>query len=131
LAGAPGGAGGAAATTGPRRRRGQQPGRPGHGRRNYDHLPARHETAERPPPQRRGAPCGRPLTPCGSEPPLSTLIEVDVRGHRRLRRRRYRPTCACGTRPERVVAPPPARLIPKSCLGVSLGVALLLDKYAS
>ena len=113
------------------RRRGQQPGRPGHGRRQYQELPATYETAVLPPEQQHCTTCGLPFTPCGSEPHLTTLVEVDVRAHRRvIRRRRYRPTCACGTHPEIIPAPPAARLIPNSALGVSVWVLLLLDKYA-
>ena len=116
----------------PRRRRGQQPGRPGHGRRLYDHLPATAETADLPAQQRHCTTCGRPFAPCGSEPQLTTLVEVEVRAYRRLiRRRRYRPTCACGTHPDLLAAPPPPRLIPHSALGVSVWVLVLLDKYAS
>jgi len=57
-------------------------------------------------------------------------LEVEVRAHRRvIRRRRYRPTCSCGVHSGIVTAPPPPRLIPKSILGVSIWVAILLDKY--
>jgi transposase len=114
----------------PRRRRGQQPGRPGHGRRRYDHLPATCETLELLPEQRQCATCGLPFAPAGSEPQRTTLLEVTVRAHRRvLRRRRYRPVCACGAHPNLIATPTP-RLLPKSSLGVSVWVALLLDKYA-
>ena len=127
LAGAP--AAGAAPTA--PRRRGQQPGRPGHGRRRYAELPATAETLELPAEQRRCATCGQPFAPCGSEPGVRTIVEVEVRAHRRLvRRRRYRPTCACGTHPDVVAAPPVPRLIPHSALGVSVWVLVLLDKYA-
>ena len=52
----------------------------------------------------------------------STILEIDVRAHRRvIRRRRYRPTCSCGAHPGIVTAPPPDRLIPKSMLGISIG----------
>lgn len=84
-----------------------------------------------PPEQRQCVSCGLPFAPCGSEPHVSTLVEVAVRAHRRLiRRRRYRPTCTCGSHPNLLVAPPPARLIPNSALGVSVWVLVLLDKYA-
>jgi transposase len=57
-------------------------------------------------------------------------LEVEVRAHRRvIRRRRYRPSCSCGVHSGIVTAPPPPRLIPKSILGVSIWVAILLDKY--
>jgi transposase len=115
----------------PRRHRGQQHGRPGPGRRPYKDLPVTDETADVPPEQRQCRTCGRPFAPCGSEPHPTTLVEVAVGAHRRrIRRRRYRPTCACGTHPDLITAPPPGRLIPKSALGVSVWVRVLLDKYA-
>jgi transposase len=55
---------------------------------------------------------------------------VEVKAHRRLiRRHRYRPTCTCGVHPGLVTAPPAPRVIPKSILGVSVWVNVLLDKY--
>lgn len=112
-----------------RRPRGQQTGQAGHGRRNYRQLPARIEDA-----QLSGADCccpqcQLPFQPIGGTED-STVLEIDVRAHRRVvRRRRYRPTCQCGVVPQVVTAPPPPRLIPKSILGVSIWVTVLLDKY--
>ena len=60
----------------------------------------------------------------------STVIEVDVRAHRRvIRRRRYRPSCNCPGNPGIITAPAPAQLIAKSIFGISVWVELLLDKY--
>jgi transposase len=113
----------------PRRNRGQQRGRTGPKRRDYSHLPAVVEDHELPPEQCRCSQCGQPFADFpGTEEAI--LLEVEVRAHRRvIRRRRYRPTCSCAAHPGIVIAPPPPRLIPKSFLGVSIWVALLLDKY--
>jgi transposase len=113
----------------PRRNRGQQRGRTGPKRRDYSHLPAVVEDHELPPEQCRCSRCGQPFADFpGTEEAI--ILEVDVRAHRRvIRRRRYRPTCSCAAHPGIVVAPPPSRLIPKSLLGVSIWVDLLLDKY--
>jgi transposase len=112
-----------------RRRRGQQPGRPGPRRRDHSHLPAVVEDREIPGDQCCCRRCGRPFRPVsGTED--STVLEVEVRAHRRvIRRHRYRPTCACGAHPGIVTAPPAPRVIPKSSLGISLWVTALLDKY--
>ena len=112
-----------------RRRRGQQPGKPGHGRRDHGPLPARVEEHAWPPDQQCCSQCGQPFADFpGTED--STLLEVEVKAHRRIiRRRRYRPTCSCGVHPGIVTTPPPPRLLPKSNLGVSLWVTVLLDKY--
>jgi hypothetical protein len=59
------------------------------------------------------------------------ILEVAVRAYRRVyHRRRYHPTCACAGLPGIVTAPPPPKLIPKSHLGVSVWVEVLLDKFA-
>ena len=113
----------------PRRPRGQQPGKPGPKRRDYSHLPAVVEDHELPPDQCKCSRCGQPFGDFpGTED--SIILEVDVKAHRRvIRRRRYRPTCSCAAHPGIVTAPPPPRVIPKSILGVSIWVTLLLDKY--
>jgi transposase len=111
------------------RPRGQQAGRPGHGRRDYRALAATVEDA-----QLTGAAgccpqCHQPFQPLGGTHD-STVLEITVRAHRRIvRRHRYRPTCSCGVVPQVVTAPPPPRLISKSRLGISLWVTVLLDKY--
>jgi transposase len=109
--------------------RGQQKGQPGHGRRDHSHLPEVLEVLDLPQDQCCCQDCGQPFAPhSGSEE--TTILEIDVRAHRRvIRRKRYRPTCDCGRNPGIITAPPPPRLIPKSILGVSIWVTVLLDKY--
>jgi transposase len=111
------------------RPRGQQRGRPGHPRRDYAHLPAVEQILELPAQEQRCSRCGQPFAAFpGTDD--SMVLEVEVRAHRRIyRRRRYRPTCSCGTHPGIVTAPPPAKVIPKSILGVSVWVTVLLDKF--
>jgi transposase len=111
------------------RPRGQQRGRPGPQRRDYAHLPAIEQVLELPQEQQRCAGCGQPFAAFpGTDD--TTVLEIEVRAHRRIyRRRRYRPTCSCGTHPGIVTMPTPARVIPKSTLGVSVWVTLLLDKF--
>jgi transposase len=111
------------------RPRGQQRGQPGHGRRDYSHLPFTVEDSEL-----VGDACGCPRCHLpfealgGSED--TTILEIEVRAHRRIvRRRRYRPTCQCGVVPGVLTAAPPPRVIPKSIFGVSVWVTVLLDKY--
>jgi len=87
------------------------------------------QVVELPAAEQRCSDCGCPFVPFpGTEE--ATVLEIDVRAHRRVyHRRRYRPTCSCGTHPGVVTAPPPAKLIPKSRLGVSVWVTVLLDKF--
>jgi transposase len=111
------------------RPRGQQPGKPGPKRRDYSHLPAVEQVLELPPEQQRCSECGQPLAPFpGTDD--TTVLEIEVRAHRRIyRRRRYRPTCSCGSHPGIVTASGPGKVIPKSLLGVSVWVTVLLDKF--
>jgi transposase len=111
------------------RPRGHQRGRPGPKRRNFSHLPAVEQILELPVEQQRCSDCGQPFSAFpGTDDAI--VLEIEVRAHRRIyRRRRYRPTCPCGTHPGIVTAPPPAKVIPKSILGISVWVAVLLDKF--
>jgi transposase len=111
------------------RRRGQQPGRRGPRRRHHTHLDPVVQERQLPEQECCCRDCGRPFAPVsGTED--STILEIEVKAHRRIiRRRRYRPTCDCGAHPGLITAPPAPRVIPKSILGVSIWVTVLLDKY--
>lgn len=99
-------------------------------RRDYSHLPAHEEFVELPEAEQVCPRCGRPWRE-RSDTEDSEQIEIEVQGYRRvLRRRRYQATCTCAGCQTRT-APPPPKLIPKSLLGTSVWVELLLDKYAS
>ena len=93
-------------STPPRRPRGQQRGKPGPKRRDYSHLPAVVEDKVLPPDQCRCSRCGQPFADFpGTED--SIILEIEVRAHRRvIRRRRYRPTCSCAAIP---ASSPPRR----------------------
>jgi transposase len=115
----------------PRRPRGQQRGRHGPRRRDNARLPAAVEEHEIPGDRCCCRDCGRPFAPVSGTAD-STILEVEVRAYRRvIRRHRYRPTCDCGAHPGIVTAPPAPRALPKSILGTSLLVELLVDKYLS
>lgn len=115
--------------TSPPRPRGQQRGKPGPTRRDYSHLPCEEELHDLAEADKHCPCCGLPFEPFpGSED--STVLEIDVRAHRRvIRRRRYKPTCTCPDNRGIITAAGPAKLIPKSIFGVSIWVELLLDKY--
>lgn len=112
------------------RKRGQQRGAAGHGRRRRgEHLPSVEEIWDLDGQQRCCATCQRPYAPM-QQSEDSEIIEVEVRAHRRvIRRRRYRPTCQCPGQPGIVTAPGPAKLIAKASLGISVWVAVLIDKF--
>lgn len=113
----------------PRQPRGQRKGQPGPQRRNYGHLPVVEKLIELPADQCCCPQCGLSCTPINTED--SEQLEVEVRAHRRrYRRRRYQRRCACPG-PRTLIAPPPPKLIPKSLLGTSVWVDILLGKYFS
>lgn len=111
-----------------RRRRGQQPGAPGHGRRPRVELPTEtctHELACGTPSCPR---CGKPYRAFGTED--SEEVEYEVRVYRRVHRRaRYVQTCDCEHALGVITAPVPAKLIPKGMFAVSFWVHTLLEKY--
>jgi transposase len=113
----------------PRCPRGQQRGQRGHGRRDHTQLPVAEEIRDLPEAAQCCANCGLPFVPFpGTQD--SEVLEIEVRAHRRrIGRRRYRPTCQCGCNPGIVTASPEPRLIPRSILGISIWLEVLLDKY--
>src|SRR5271166_1767898 len=113
----------------PKRPRGRQPGQPAPQRRDYSHLPAREQFIDLPEAEPVCPDCGLPLKACGTED--SEQLEIDIVVYRReIRRRRAQRTCGCPG-PRTVTAPPAPKLIPKSLLGTSVWVEILLDKFAS
>ena len=111
------------------RKRGQQPGSPGHGRRACATLPVVVEVRDLSTAEQCCPVCGAAFRPFPG-PEESTIIEVQVQAHvRHIQRLRYRKVCRCRPSPGIVTAPPAPRLIPKSPLGVSVWTEVLLDKY--
>src|SRR5215831_6925982 len=111
------------------RKRGQQPGSPGHGRRDRATLPVVVEVRDLSPEEKRCRRCGEAFRPFPA-PETSTIIEVQVQAHvRRIQRSRYHRVCRCPHVPGIVTAPPAPRLIPKSPIGMSVWTEVLLDKY--
>jgi len=116
---------------GPKRQRGHQPQQPGHGRRDYSHLPVIEKTVELPADECVCPKCGKPRVEM-AESEDSEVLEVDVRPYRRrIRRKRYRAGCDCPDVAQTLTAPVPGKLIPKGRYGVSIWVLILLDKFAS
>ena len=113
-----------------KKKRGQQPDRPGPARRDYSHLPVREEFIDIGPEACVCDRCGKPLADLGQTED-SEQVEIElVVYRRRIRRRRYRQTCNCPGPQTRTAAMPP-KLIPKGRYGNSLWVHLLLEKFHS
>ena len=112
-----------------KRKRGQQPGAAGHGRRLHEHLPKVEEQWDFPEEEKQCRHCGLPFGELpGTED--SEEVVVEVKAHRRvIKRKRYKPVCECPSNPGIITAPGPAKLIPKGGLHLSFWVMVLLDKF--
>ena len=109
--------------------RGQQTGKPGHGRSPRPHLERKTETHNPPDKDRLCPCCGAPYVQNGSYE--SKLIEIKVKAHvRKVRRPRWRKTCDCALAPKEVTAPPVLRLFSNTAYGISFWGYFLLECYA-
>lgn len=112
---------------GQRRRRGQQPGSRGHGRRDYTHLPTEERVADVPEAERVCPRCGAEYAPFGEE--CCEQIDWQVKLVRIVHRRpSYRRTCRCAVRGV-LVAPRPAKPIAKGRFTAGFCARLLTEKY--
>jgi transposase len=115
------------------RKRGQQPGKPGHGRRDYSHLPAVEETLVLKETHARCSHCGLVYQALAGSESSEVIEMINVQAYRRIiHRKRYQRCCHCRQNkdPVIVMAPNTERLLPKSKLGISVWAHLLLTKYA-
>jgi transposase len=111
------------------RPRGQTPNSQGHGRTLRPHLPIIEEWHALPSHQTSCPQCAKPYVGT-SKTEDSDIIEINVAAHiRRIKRQCYRKGCDCPNVPFLITASPAPRLIPKSSLGVSVWVEVLLQKY--
>jgi len=113
----------------PKKKRGQQPGRPAPKRRDYSHLPAREGQIDLSDDEKVCPCCGKPLEDFGQSD-ATEQIEIEIVVYRRVvRRKRYRRTCDCWNQQRTATAPLPPKLLPKSIYGTSLWIHLLLEKF--
>ena len=122
------GEGDGGAKGGSKRRRGQQPGSRGHGRRDYSHLPGV-ERVHEPDPEGLVCPsCGAGYVRFGEERCEQLDWEVVVRRivHRRPT---YRRGCDCAQAKGVVAAPPPARPIVKGRFTAGFLARLVVAKF--
>jgi len=117
------------ATDKPKKNRGQQPGNPGHGRRNNEKLPEEEQIYDLDDNEIRCPICGKPAKEF-EETEDSEIYETEVRAHKRkIRKKKYGFGCNCKGRPGIITAPGPSKLIQKSRIGISIWVMVILDKY--
>ena len=112
-----------------RRRRGQQPGTGGHGRKRHVNLPQVEQVHELPEAERCCPRCGKRFREFpGTEDSEEIEWEVIIRRHVH-KRKRYQPTCDCPENAGIITAPVPPKLIPKGMFSISFWVRVLLEKY--
>ncbi|MCP4379672.1 MAG: IS66 family transposase [bacterium] len=114
------------------RKRGQQPGRGGHGRTPRPDLPVVPEVRDLPEDTKQCPTCHLPYLPKPGLDEHNEFIEVEVKAHtRHIHRPAYvrNPGCCCPGTPMVITTPPPSRLIPRSPYQVSFWVEVLLSKY--
>jgi transposase len=129
---APGGGGGEGGEAGRggglRRRRGQQPGTKGHGRRDYSRLETREEVHDVPEGERVCPHCGKAFELLGTAEDSEQVdwrVTVTRIVHRRLR---YRRRCDCpGART--VTAPVVPKPVPKGRFTAAFLARLMFEKY--
>ena len=111
------------------RRRGQRSGAPGHGRTPRPGIEERLEVHAPPAEARVCAACGKSYAANGADE--SSLLEIEVRAHRRvIRRGRWRRRCGCASSPLEVSAPAVPRLFPNTPYGTSVWSRFLFEHYA-
>lgn len=110
-----------------RRRRGQQPGSPGHGRRDYSHLPTDEEIHDVPECERVCPHCGADYLPFAED--SCEQIDWQVRLTRTVHRRpAYRRGCRCPV-PKVLQAPPVGKAIAKGRFTTGFLARLLVEKF--
>ena len=108
-------------------KRGQRPGRPGHGRRDHSHLETEERFIDVEAGQRCCAECGEPFEFLGTED--SEQVDWQVKITRIVwRRRRYRRRCS-HPGPATVCAPPAARPVPKGLFTAGFLARLAYEKH--
>ena len=116
-----------APTVKPKRRRGQQPGTAGHGRRDYSELPSEEEVHDVAAKDRCCPVCKARYEPFGDE--TSSQVDWQVRLVRIVHRRpKYRRTCRCAPRGV-LVAPAVPKPIAKGLFTSGFLARLLTEKF--
>jgi transposase len=114
-----------------KKKRGQQPGSKGHGRKDYSHLPQVEETHELPLDEQKCQCCGLDFEELGGTEDSRVIEIINVKAYQRvIHRKRYQRACQCKDGgPKIQLAPNTEKLYPKATLGVSVWAYLLVYKY--
>src|SRR3990167_8510672 len=116
----------------PKKKKGQQAGSKGHGKRDYSHLPTVEETVDLFESDAVCPCCRLPYEKLAETEDSEILEVINVQPYRRLIcRKKYKRHCDCEKNPyPKIITPPPSeRLIPKCKLGNSIWAYLLVKKF--
>ena len=112
-----------------KRKPGQQPGAPGHGRTPRPGLEEKVERHDPPKADRTCGKCGKPYVANGGCP--STVIEVEVKAYtRKIIRSRWQAGCGCDPDSPEVIAPAVPRLFRGTDFGISVWAWVLMERFA-
>jgi len=114
------------------KKKGQQAGSKGHGKRNYEHLETVEETVSLFEKDTLCPCCKLPYEELLATEDSEILEVINVKPYRRIiRRKKYKRHCDCEKNPDPgIITPPPSeRLIAKSKFGTSIWAYLLLKKF--
>ena len=110
------------------RRRGQQPGAPGHGRTARPDIEVVEESWHPSEDELTCSGCGKRYVANGKR--SSGMYEIKVKAHKRkINKSRYRRACDCESSPLYVTAPAPARLFKGTQYGISVWALLTYERY--
>lgn len=115
-----------------KKKKGQQAGSKGHGKRDYSHLPTVEETVDLFESDAVCPCCRLPYEKLAETEDSEILEVINVQPYRRLIcRKKYKRHCDCKKNPyPKIITPPPSeRLIPKCKLGNSIWAYLLVKKF--
>ena len=110
------------------RRRGQQPGAPGHGRTARPDIEVVEESWHASEDELTCASCGKRYVGNGKR--VSQMYEIEVKAYKRkVNRFRHRRACDCESSPLYVTASAPARLFKGTQYGISVWAQLIHERY--
>ena len=111
-----------------KRKPGQQPGAPGHGRTPRPDLKEKVERIDPPKADRTCGKCGKPYVANGGCP--STVIEVEVKAYtRKIIRSRWQAGCGCDPGSPEVIAPAVPRLFRGTDFGIRFWTWFLMERF--
>ncbi len=110
------------------RRRGQQPGAPGHGRTARPDIEVVEESWHPSDDELTCSSCGKRYVANGKR--SSEMYEIKIKAHKRkINKSRHRRACDCESSPLYVTAPAPVRLFEHTQYGISVWVLLTYERY--